>query len=67
MSERFGSLGKIPHRSNPHRFAEPPGRGHKGLAALRRTGAVGGGGFALQLPAGGHIGPPLRRKLTLVR
>jgi len=24
---------EVPHRYNPHRFAEPPVRGHKGLAA----------------------------------
>ena len=26
----------VPQRCNPHRFSEPPGRGHKGLVALRR-------------------------------
>jgi len=41
LSERFRSLEKIPHRSNPHRFAEPPVRGHKGLATLRRCDGLG--------------------------
>ena len=46
---------EVPQRCNPHRFAEPPGRGHKGLAAP----AVGWRGSALV--------PPLRGLLTTGR